>query len=161
MKSCKTPPVCSHSAKKCFEGWWIFGAKLHLPQSVWAECLKKRPKLRYVSYKMVPHCLFLATRTQKDKKTTCTCIIRSRTTVKILLGYSTGTIKSSPLEPRFQTSAIMSRCLERPRNCCRLPHCSESTYVFKSLSPGGAFSEQKCGWSCSRVTECRKIPIHR
>ena len=75
----------------------------------------------------------------------------ARTAVKLLLGYSTGKIKSNPLEPHFETWATMSQSLEDTKTVVALPHCcSESTQD----SPGGAFSDQRCGWSYGRMKEC-------
>ena len=73
---------------------------------------------------MVPHACFLAARARKNKtKMPWLVLVRARTAVKILLRYSTGKIKSNPLEPHFQTWATMSRCLERTKSAVALPHC--------------------------------------
>ena len=71
----------------------------------------------------------LAARTRREtkKNSRLVLVLRARTAVKIFLGYSTGEIKSNPLEPHFQTPATMSRCLERTKTAVALPHCSEST----------------------------------
>ena len=122
MKSRRTP-VCSHIAKERFAGWCILGSKLQLLQSVRVECPKKRQKPRYVSYGNT--CLFLCcTNPKKQKKMSRLVLVRARTAVKILLRYSTGKIKSNPLEPHFKTSASMSRCLEGTKTAVAMPHCS-------------------------------------
>ena len=73
---------------------------------------------------MVPHASFFVRKPEKTKINTTT---RVRTALKLLLTYCTRKIKSNPLEPHFQTSATMSRCLERTKTAVALPHCSEST----------------------------------
>ena len=61
---------------------------------------------------------------EKQKKMPSLVLVHARAAVKILLRYSTGKIKSNPLEPHFQTLATMSRCLEPTKTAVALPHCS-------------------------------------
>ena len=79
--------------------------------------------LRIIWYHMLVSCCA----SPKNNKITTT---RTRTrsySSKNILGYSTGKIKSNPLEPHFQTSATMSRYVGRTKTTVALPHCSEST----------------------------------
>ena len=75
---------------------------------------------------MVPNAYFLLHEPEKKKNTTRarTCSYSSK---KLLLSHGTGKIKSNHLEPHFQTSTTMSRCLERTKTAVALPHRSEST----------------------------------
>ena len=85
--------------------------------------------------------LFLVARTRKKKHThTRLILVPARTGVKILLKYSTGKIKSNPLEPQFETSATMSQSLDGTKTAVTLPHCSEST---KESIAGWSFSDQR------------------
>ena len=42
--------------------------------------------------------------------------------------------------------------MEDTRNCCRFATLVRAP---ESPSPGGAFPDQKCGWSCGGMTESR------
>ena len=61
---------------------------------------------------------------EKKEKKSRLVFVRARTEVKLSLRYSTGKIEANPLEPHFQTSATMSRCLERTKTAVAVPHCS-------------------------------------
>ena len=91
------------------------------------------------------------------KKRTRHVLVPARTTEKLLLGWSTGKIKSNPLEPHLETSATTSQSLDGTETAVALPHYSENT---TSPSPGVAFSDQRCGWSYGTMTGCRTIIIH-
>ena len=77
-------------------------------------------------------CLFLAARTRKKNKKNndsySYLLVQQANYYLEVLRYITRKIKSNPLEPHFETSATMSRCLERTKTSIALPHCcSEST----------------------------------
>ena len=115
----------------------------------------------YVTCHMVPHALVCwLNEPEKTKKMPRLVLVRARTAVKISLRYkySTGKIKSNPLEPHFQTSATMSRC-KSPRKLLSL--CHTVVRAPKSPSPGGALRDENRSSSCGRATERRTRKIHR
>ena len=57
----------------------------------------------YVTYHIVPHACFLLHDPKETTEMRRLVLVRARTVVKILLRYSTGKIKSYPMEPLFQT----------------------------------------------------------
>ena len=128
VKSRRTRPVCSHTAMELLAGWWISDEHYSSrSRSEWSAPKNDKSCVTYHWYHMHA-CLFLDAQPPPQKKKKLRLVlVRARTAVKILFRYSAGKIKSNPLEPHCQTSATMSRCLQRTKTAVALPHCNEST----------------------------------
>ena len=82
-------------------------------------------------YIMWYHMLVSCCTNPKRKENTTTRTRTCSCSKKKLFGYTTGKIKSNPLEPHFETSATMSQSLDGTKTAVALPHysCSENTKI--------------------------------
>ena len=105
----------------------------------------------YGKYCMVPYAGFLLHEPEKCRKyatrRTCTCS-HSKNNITETQGKLN---KSNPLE-HFECLATRSRFHGGHEKL--LPLCHTVVRALELPSPGGAFPDQKCGWSYGRMTEC-------